>query len=129
MRKIAITLWLAAAAAVLWQTPAKAEKQDLRMAYWGGPSHQMVQTLAAWVKTIEEGTCRRSTVEVDKPPLTKTEGQYNLNRNDVRDLLTPVPGYTVERSDVSQLTKLPLICPKPAVCSPAVWKWYDKKVL
>ena len=26
--------------------PASAEKQTLRMAYWAGPSHQMVQTLA-----------------------------------------------------------------------------------
>ena len=54
MRKIAIALLLAAAMSALGAASANAEKQVLRMAYWGGPSHQMVQTLAAWIKTIEE---------------------------------------------------------------------------
>src|SRR5436190_20672458 len=126
MRKIAITLWLAAAAAVLWQTPAKAEKQVLRMAYWGGPSHQMVQTLAAWVKTIEETSGGNLTVDVDKAALGKMEGQYDLIRNGVRDLVWAVPGYTVGRFEMLQAAELPLLCSSPAVCSPVVWKWYKK---
>src|SRR5438105_13315439 len=84
MRKIVITLWLAAAAAVLWQTPAKAEKQVLRMAYWAGASHQMVQTLAAWIKTIEEASGGNLTVEVDKAALAKMEGPESSPRLDFR---------------------------------------------
>ena len=33
--------------ALLGTGPASAQKQTLHMAYWAGPSHQMVQTLAA----------------------------------------------------------------------------------
>src|SRR3982751_2027663 len=87
MRNIAIGLLLAASLAVFGASPAAAEKQTLRMAYWGGPSHQMVQTLAAWVKTIEEASGGNLTVEVDKAALAKMEGQYDLIRNGVRDLV------------------------------------------
>jgi len=118
MRKTAIALLLAAAVAVFGAIPASsAEKQTLRMAYWAGPSHQMVQTLAAWIKTIEEASGGNLTVEVDKAALAKMEGQYDLIRNGVRDLVWAVPGYTVGRFDVLQGAELPLLCPKPAVCS------------
>jgi TRAP-type transport system periplasmic protein len=127
MRKTAIALLLAAAVAVFGAMPASsAEKQTLRMAYWAGPSHQMVQTLAAWIKTIEEASGGNLTVEVDKAALAKMEGQYDLIRNGVRDLVWAVPGYTVGRFDVLQGAELPLLCPKPAVCGPALWKWYEK---
>jgi TRAP-type transport system periplasmic protein len=42
--------------ATLGANPAVAQKQTLHMAYWAGPSHQMVQTLASWIKTIEEAS-------------------------------------------------------------------------
>src|SRR5438105_6640123 len=129
MRKIGVGLLLAASLAVFDASPAAAEKQALRMGYWGGPSHQMVQTLAAWIKTIEDASGGNLTVEVDKAGLAKMEGQYDLIRNGVRDLVWAVPGYTVGRFDVFQGTELPLLCPQPAVCSPAVWKWYEKNGL
>jgi TRAP-type C4-dicarboxylate transport system substrate-binding protein len=108
---------------------AMAEKQVLRMAYWAGPSHQMVQTLAAWIKTIEEASGGNLTVEVDKAALGKMEGQYDLIKNGVRDLVWAVPGYTVGRFELLQAGELPLLCPGPAVCSPALWKWYTKNGL
>jgi len=106
--------------------PASAQKQTLHMAYWAGPSHQMVQTLAAWIKTIEDASGGNLTVEVDKAALGKMEGQYDLIRNGVRDLVWAVPGYTVGRFEMLQAAELPLLCPSPAVCSPVVWKWYAK---
>src|SRR5207302_5844264 len=39
----------ACAALVLAALPAAAQKQTLHMAYWAGPSHQMVQTLETWI--------------------------------------------------------------------------------
>ena len=127
MRRTAISLLLLAAAmAVLATSPAAAEKQVLRMAYWAGPSHQMVQTLAAWIKTIEEASGGNLTVEVDKAALGKMDAQYDLIRNGVRDLGWAVPGYTVGRFDMLQGAELPLLCANPATCSPVVWKWYNK---
>ena len=106
--------------------PAAAQKQTLHMAYWGGPSHQMVQTQAAWIKTIEEASGGNLTIEVDKAPLAKPEGQYDLIKNGVRDLVWAVPGYTAGRFDMLQVGELPFLCARPAVCSPILWRWYDK---
>ena len=76
MRKVVIGLLFAAAIAMLSAAPAtSAEKQVLKMAYWAGPSHQMVQTLDAWIKTIEAASGGNLTVEVDKAALGKMEGQ------------------------------------------------------
>src|SRR4051795_6960738 len=128
MRRGATSSLLVAGAvlAFLGIAPAAAEKQVLRMAYWTGPSHQMVQTLAAWIKTVEEASGANLTVEVDKAALGKMEGQYDLIKNGVRDLVWAVPGYTVGRFELLQAGELPLLCPGPAVCSPALWKWYEK---
>jgi len=106
--------------------PAAAQKQTLHMAYWAGPSHQMVQTLAAWIKTIEEASGGNLTVEVDKAALGKMDAQYDLIRNGVRDLGWAVPGYTVGRFELLQGAELPLLCANPATCSPVVWKWYNE---
>jgi TRAP-type transport system periplasmic protein len=120
------SLVLALIGALAFSSPAAAQKQILRMAYWAGPSHQMVQTLAAWIKTIEEASGGNLTVEVDKAALGKMDAQYDLIRNGVRDLGWAVPGYTVGRFDMLQGAELPLLCANPATCSPVVWKWYTK---
>ena len=58
--------------------------------------------------------------------MAKAEGQYDLIKNGVRDLVWAVPGYTPGRFDMLQVGELPLLCPGPAVCSPILWKWYEK---
>src|SRR5438876_4966094 len=121
------TLLLAAGALLAFGAgSASAEKQTLRMAYWAGPSHHMVQTLAAWVKTVEDASGGNLTIEMDKAALGKPEGQYDLIRNGVRDLVWAIPGYTVGRFDLLAAAELPLVCPSPSVCSPVLWKWYEK---
>jgi TRAP-type C4-dicarboxylate transport system substrate-binding protein len=117
---------LLAAALTLLALPASAQKQTLRMAYWAGPSHQMVQTLESWIKTVEAASGGNLTIEVDKAGLAKPEGQYDLIKNGVRDLGWAVPSYTPGRFDIYQAAELPLLCPGPAVCSPVLWKWYAK---
>src|SRR6266566_8979153 len=114
MRRKTTNLLLAAGAVLtLAATPASAQKQTLHLAYWAGPSHQMVQTLEAWIKTIEEASGGNLTVEMDKAALGKMEGQYDLIKNGVRDLGWAVPGYTVGRFDLFQAVELPLLCPGP----------------
>jgi TRAP-type C4-dicarboxylate transport system substrate-binding protein len=106
--------------------PAAAQKQTLRMAYWAGPSHHMVKTQEAWIKMIEEASGGNLTVEVDKAPLAKPEGQYDLVKNGVRDMVWHVPAYTQGRFDMYQVAELPFLCPTASTCSAALWKWYHK---
>jgi TRAP-type transport system periplasmic protein len=117
---------LLAAALTLLALPAWAQKQTLHMAYWAGPSHQMVQTLESWIRTVEEASGGNLTIEMDKAALGKMEGQYDLIKNGVRDLGWAVPGYTVGRFDMLQAAELPLLCQSPTVCSPVIWNWYAK---
>jgi len=120
---------VAAALSVLLAGTASAQKQTLHMAYWAGPSHQMVQAQQAWIKTIEEASGGNLAVEVDKAGLAKPEGQYDLIKNGVRDMVWAVAAYTPSRFDLLQASELPLVCPNPRVCSPVLWKWYDKNNL
>src|SRR5260221_1127387 len=125
-RKITKFLLAAGAALALAAAPASAQKQTLHMAYWAGPSHQMVQTLESWIKTVEEASGGNLTIEMDKAAIGKMEGQYDLIKNGVRDLDWTVPGYTVGRFDILQAAELPLLCQNPALCSPVIWQWYAK---
>ena len=107
MRRTAlITLLAVATSFAFGVAPASAQKQTLRMAYWAGPAHQMVQTQQAWIKTIEAASGCNLTVEVDKAPLAKPEGQYDLIKNGIRDLVWAVPGYTPGRFDMLQVAEL-----------------------
>jgi TRAP-type C4-dicarboxylate transport system substrate-binding protein len=126
LRKSTLSLLAAGAVLALSAAPAAAQKQTLRMAYWAGPSHHMVKTLAAWVKTIEEASGGNLTVEVDKAPLAKPDGQYDLVKNGVRDMVWHVPAYTSGRFEMFQVAELPFLCPSATVCAPALWKWYAK---
>ena len=125
-RKATILLLAAGVLFGIGLVPASAQKQTLRMAYWAGPAHQMVQTQEAWIKTIEAASGGNLTVVVDKAPLAKPEGQYDLIKNGVRDLVWHVPGYTPGRFDMFQVAELPFLCPDSTVCSPTLWKWYAK---
>jgi TRAP-type C4-dicarboxylate transport system substrate-binding protein len=105
---------------------ASAQKQTLRMAYWAGPAHHMVKTQEAWIKTIEAASGGNLTVEVDKAALAKPDGQYDLVKNGVRDMVWHVPAYTRGRFDLLSAGEIPFLCPSATVCSPALWKWYHK---
>jgi TRAP-type transport system periplasmic protein len=123
----AIVLLLAAGVVVaLGSGPASAQKQTLRMAYWAGPSHHMVQTQEGWIKMIEEASGGNLTVELDKAPLAKPEGQYDLVKNGVRDMVWHVPAYTTGRFDMFQVAELPFLCPSASACATGLWKWYHK---
>ncbi|HEY4774068.1 MAG TPA: TRAP transporter substrate-binding protein [Xanthobacteraceae bacterium] len=117
-----------AAGAVLFAgaLPAQAQKQTLRMAYWAGPAHQMVQTQEAWAKAVAEASGGNLTIEIDKAPLAKPEGQYDLIKNGVRDLVWHIPAYTPGRFDMMRVVEAPFTCPNATVCSTLLWRWYAK---
>jgi TRAP-type C4-dicarboxylate transport system substrate-binding protein len=126
MLRKALPLLAAAGAVAFMQAPASAQKQTLRMAYWAGPAHHMVKTQEAWIKTIEQASGGNLTIEVDKAALAKPDGQYDLVKNGVRDLVWHVPAYTRGRFEMLAAGELPFLCPNATVCSPALWKWYHK---
>ena len=126
LRKSIASILAAGAVVALGAVPAAAQKQTLKMAYWAGPSHHMVKTLQDWIKTIEQASGGNLTVEVDKAPLAKPDGQYDLVKNGVRDMVWHVPAYTSGRFDLFQVAELPFLCPSATACAPALWKWYAK---
>ena len=125
-RKSTLLLLAAGVAFALGTAPALAQKQTLRMAYWAVPSHHMVKTLEGWVKMIEQASGGNLTVEVDKAPLAKPDGQYDLVKNGVRDMVWHVPAYTSGRFDMFQVAELPFLCPSASACASGLWKWYHK---
>jgi TRAP-type C4-dicarboxylate transport system substrate-binding protein len=129
LHRTTLSLLTAAAVLAFAATPASAQKQTLKMAYWAGPAHHMVKTQQAWIKTIEAASNGNLTVEVDKAPLAKPDGQYDLIKNGVRDMVWHVPAYTRGRFDMLGAGELPFLCPNATVCSPALWRWYNKHKL
>jgi TRAP-type C4-dicarboxylate transport system substrate-binding protein len=126
LRKTALLSLAAGAVLALGAVPALAQKQTLKMAYWAGPSHHMVQTQEAWAKTVLEASGGNLVIEIDKAPLAKPDGQYDIVKNGVRDLVWHVPGYTAGRFDLFQAPELPFLCPNSTVCSRVAWQWYEK---
>jgi TRAP-type C4-dicarboxylate transport system substrate-binding protein len=126
LRKATTLLAAGAVLLALATAPALAQKQTLHMAYWAGPSHHMVQDQEEWGKKVTEYSKGNLTIEIDKAPLAKPEGQYDLVKNGVRDLVWHVTGYTEGRFPMIQAIELPFLCPSAAVCAPALWKWYAK---
>lgn len=110
----------------LGSSPVLAQKQTLRMAYWAGPSHHMVKTLARWAEMIKEASGGNLILDVDKAPLAKPNGQYDLVKNGVRDLAWHVTAYTPGRFRMLEANALPFICPNAQICSGASWTWYTK---
>jgi len=125
-RKKALLAFVAFALLALGGAPASAQKQTLKMAYWAGPSHHMVQTQEAWAKTILDASGGNLAIEVDKAPLAKPDGQYDIVKNGVRDLVWHVPAYTTGRFDLFQAPEISFLCPSSTVCSSVLWKWYAK---
>jgi TRAP-type C4-dicarboxylate transport system substrate-binding protein len=106
--------------------PAFAQKQTLRMAYWAGPAHHMVKTQEAWAKAVEQASGGNLTIEIDKASLAKPDGQYDLIKNGVRDMVWHVITYTPGRFHMLAVAEVPFSCPNATVCSPRLWDWYEK---
>jgi TRAP-type transport system periplasmic protein len=129
MTRLAKLAFAAVASVVFVATPALAQKQTLKMAYWAGPSHHMVKTMEAWSKTLEAASGGNLTLEMDKASLAKPEGQYDVVKEGVRDMAWVVPSYTPGRFELYRVADIPFICSSATVCSTALWKWYEKHKL
>lgn len=123
-----LTLMTVAAGAffALGTTSASAQKQTIKFAQWTGPAHHMAKTLQDWGDLVAKESGGNLVVEVDKAPLAKPPGQYDLVKNGVRDMAWPVASYTRGRFDLMLVGELPWNCPNATVCSQALTKWYAK---
>lgn len=126
MQRSLTTLLAASAVLAFGIAPAAAQKQTLRVAYWTGPSHHMAKTLENWGKMVEQASGGNLKLEIDKAGLAKPEGQYDLIKNGVRDLVWHVAAYTPGRFDMLSAGEIPFLCPNASICSPALSKWYVK---
>ena len=129
LQKSLVSILAVGAVVAFGVAPAAAQKQTLKMAYWAGPSHHMVKTLQDWIKTIEQASGGNLTIEVDKAPLAKPNGQYDLVKNGVRDMVWHVPAYTPGRFEMFRVSELPFLCPNAETCAPALWNWYTENKL
>jgi TRAP-type C4-dicarboxylate transport system substrate-binding protein len=126
LKKALLSVLAGGVAIALGSSPVLAQKQTLRMAYWAGPSHHMVKTLEGWAKMISDASGGNLVLEVDKAPLAKPSGQYDLVKNGVRDMVWHVTAYTPGRFTMLEANALPFICPNAEACSGATWKWYTE---
>ncbi len=122
----AILASVAGAALLLASGAATAEKQTLKMANWVPAVHHMTRTIESWNQAVIAASAGNLSVKVDKAPLAKPPGQYDLAKNGVRDLAWIVAGYTPGRYHLYRIAELPFLCPSATICSRALWKWYAK---
>ncbi len=129
MKKLgfAFTLTTLFAAGALWQGGAQAAT-ELRMANWLPPANHMYQTLGAWNKKVEEASGGSLIIKLDKAPLAKPPGQYDLAKKGIADFAYAVLGYTPGRFEVARGSELPFLSPNAKVGSQAVWDWYARNV-
>ena len=85
--------------------------------------------MAAWVATVVKASGGKLTVEVDKTPLAKPPGQYDLAVSGIRDVSWGVPAYTPGRFVALRLWEMPFLSPSAEMGSEAAWIWYEKNGL
>ena len=85
--------------------------------------------MAAWVATVVKASGGKLTVEVDKTPLAKPPGQYDLAVGGIRDVSWGVPAYTPGRFVALRLWEMPFLSPSAEVGNEAAWIWYEKNRL
>ena len=117
MQRTAFTLFAAGAVSILQRPTALAQKTNASYGHWSGPAHQMVQTQEAWAKTVTEASGGNLVIEIDKAPLAKPEGQYDLIKNGVRDLVWHIPAYTPGRLDMYAGRRTSVHCVRARRCA------------
>ncbi|MAG97413.1 MAG: ABC transporter substrate-binding protein [Rhodospirillaceae bacterium] len=114
-------------AGALWQSSAQAAT-ELRMANWLPPVHHLYKSLEAWNEEVSKASGGSLIVKLDKAPLAKPPGQYDLAKKGIADLSYPVLAYTPGRFEVARGSELPFLSPNATAGSKAMWDWYSRNV-
>ena len=126
LKRLALMTVAAGALLAFAAAPASAQKQTIKFAQWTGPAHHMAKTLVDWSDLVRKESKGNLIVEIDKAPLAKPPGQYDLVKNGIRDMAWPVASYTRGRFDLMLVGELPWLCPNATICSQALTRWYKK---
>ncbi len=129
VKKFTIVLSGVLLASSMFAGIASAQKVTLKMAHWVPPVHHLTQTYAAWAATVRDASGGTLDVKVDKSPLSKPPGAYDLARKGIRDLAWGVAGYTPGRMPMVRGIEVPFAVPNSTIGSPTLWNWYTENGL
>lgn len=122
-----ITSGIAAAMlAVAVPGAALAETVKLKVANWLPPVHHMTGTLRAWADELEKASGGEIEVEVMTAPLAKPNGQYDLAKNGVVDIVYSVAAFHPNRFWKLMAAETPFAAPTAEAAGVAAWRWYEK---
>ncbi len=107
---------------------AVAQTVKLRMATWLPAVHHLPKSLQAWADEVNKASGGSLVIEIDKAPIAKPPGQYDLVKKAIADMSYPVLAYTPGRFHVLRATELPFLSPSAEVGSQAAWDWYARNV-
>jgi TRAP-type C4-dicarboxylate transport system substrate-binding protein len=129
LKRFAAPMAVAFAVAGFSYSSAQAETTTLRMAHWVPPVHHLTQTLIGWVAAVKKESGGTLIIKIDKGPVAKPPGMYDVAKNGIRDLAWGVAGYTPGRFPLIRALELPFLSPNAAVGSAALWDWYSRNKL
>lgn len=105
---------------------ALAETTKLRLANWLPPVHHMATTLRAWADELEAASNGELEVEIMTATLAKPNGQYDLAKNDIVDIVYSVAAFQPKRFWKLMAAEIPFSAPTAEIAGVAAWQWYEK---
>ncbi len=129
MKKLTTGVLLAGAALLggtVGTQSASAAEVTLKFANWLPGGHHWTTTARSFADSIEKASGGSIQILIDKAPLAKPPGQYDLAKNGVRDLVMGVSAYTAGRHQLYRMAEVPFATPNAATGSPGLHNWYTK---
>ena len=118
-----------AAAAVLAFAGGQADAQQtqtIRFANWVPPTHTQTPLQQKWQDLVVKYSNGGIKFSYDKAAVAKPDGQYDVVKNGVRDIVWHIPGYTPGRQVLVTVAEGPFKSPSATFTSPILQAWYHK---
>jgi TRAP-type C4-dicarboxylate transport system substrate-binding protein len=121
--RIAISLRVVAAAALLAASTYSSAQTVLRYNWWIPPNHlTRTKIMNPWAAQIEKATSGRVKIEFTTTSLGAPQRQFDLVRDGVADMAMGVSGYTPDRFVLPQAAELPFLSESAEALSVALWR-------
>ena len=111
---------------IMASIPTSAQEITLKFANWLPSVHHWTKTARAFADSIEQASGGKINVSIDKGPLAKPPGQFDLAVNGVRDMIMHVAAYTPGRFVFYRMAEVPFATKKSETGSVGFAKWYAK---
>ena len=126
---ILFRIFLVGAIFVSFQTSSKVVSSQeivLKFANWLPPVHHWTKTARDFADSIEKAGAGKIKVTIDKGPLAKPPGQFDLAVNGIRDMIMHVAAYTPGRFVFYRMAEVPFATKNAETGSVGFAKWYAK---